>query len=260
MSKMRIFEVVLVMLVPLILPNSTWAAQELVYRIMNTVSEDYINFYSVESLGKLAIGTGVAGVLANTSADEEIQDWYQESLRSNNTDSFSKVVKQFGDGSITVPLYIGVALLGELTRDTNFGSTTGRWGRKSLRVLWVGVPPMLLLQRVLGASRPDEGDSHWQSFNDDNGVSGHSFMGAVPFLTAAEMTDNSYMKYTLYLASTLAGWSRINDNDHYLSQAALGWWMAYLSVKSTDRTDRRKVIISPAIMHNGATISITFLF
>ena len=119
---------------------------------------------------------------------------------------------------------------------------------------------MLLLQRALGASRPDEAGSHWQSFNDSNGVSGHSFMGAVPFLTAAEMIDNSYLKYTLYLGSTLAGLSRINDNDHYFSQAVLGWWIAYLSVNSTDRTDRRKVIISPALMDNGAKIRMTFLF
>ena len=41
-----------------------------------------------------------------------------------------------------------------------------------------------------GASRPADGQgSHWHMFNDNNGVSGHAFIGAIPFLAAAEMVE-----------------------------------------------------------------------
>lgn len=46
-------------------------------------------------------------------------------------------------------------------------------------------------------------------------------MGAVPFLTAAEMTDDARIRPLLYLGSGLAGTSRINDDAHYLDSASL---------------------------------------
>jgi len=41
--------------------------------IKNDVLKDYKKFYGIKNLGKLAIGLGVAGALANTSADRKIQ-------------------------------------------------------------------------------------------------------------------------------------------------------------------------------------------
>ena len=97
---------------------------------------------------------------------------------------------------------------------------------------------MLLMQWVVGGSRPGEAHSgsHWEPFQDDNGVSGHAFMGAIPFLNAANMTDNRWLRAGCYLGSGMAGLSRINDDSHYTSQAVLGWWMAYLAARSVDNT------------------------
>jgi hypothetical protein len=51
----------------------------------------------------------------------------------------------------------------------------------------VGAPPLYVMQQVTGSSRPGEGSagSHWHFLNDNNGVSGHAFIGAVPFLAAS---------------------------------------------------------------------------
>lgn len=202
-------------------------------KIIKTVVSDYKNFYSPNNLWKFGLGIGYAGIHANTSFDREIQNFYVDYIKSGITDDISKVVKPFGDGRITVPIYLTAALLGELTKDTKIGSTIGEWGQESSRALLVGAPPVLLFQIALGASRPEEDKgSHWRPLKDNNGVSGHSFMGAVPFLAAAKMTDKKCLKYFLYWSSTLTGLSRINDNKHYFSQAILGWWIAYLSVNS----------------------------
>ena len=101
---------------------------------------------------------------------------------------------------------------------------------------------MLALQVLTGGGRPSESpeSSQWQPLHDNNGVSGHSFMGAIPFLSAAKMTDNIWVKGTLYAVSTLPGLSRVNDDDHYFSQAFLGWYLALLAESAVDRTDQRQ--------------------
>ena len=64
---------------------------------------------------------------------------------------------------------------------------------------------MLIMQSTTGTSRPGEMDAKpaWKPLNDMNGVSGHAFIGAIPFLSAAQMTDNRLARATLYLASAV---------------------------------------------------------
>lgn len=249
----------------LISPSRAWAKEEIIGRISeakDTIYEDYRNFYAIENLEYLALGIGMAGVLANTSIDGEIQGWNQGSLRNEDTDDLSATVKPFGDGRRTVPVYLGAAVLGELTGGTKVGSAAGEWGKRSLRAILVGAPPMLFLQRGLGASRPKEDDSQWRPLNDNNGVSGHSFMGAVPFITAARITRNPYLRHFFYMGSMLTGWSRINDDSHYFSQAALGWWMAYLAAACGDKveTEKGKVVIAPTTVAHGVGLTVALRF
>lgn len=237
-------------------------AEGRIARVRDTVYRDHRCFYSWDTLKKMTLGMGLAGVLANTSMDGEIQGWVQGSLRNEDTDDLSESVKPFGEGAITIPLYAGVALVGELTEGNERGSTTGEWGRRSLRAIVVGAPPMLFLQKAIGASRPKEDDSRWRPFNDNNGVSGHSFMGAVPFIAAAKMAENRYVQYSLYLGSMLGGWSRINDNCHYFSQAALGWWTAYLAASCGERREKgeRQALICPRPVAGGIGIMAVLSF
>jgi hypothetical protein len=103
----------------------------------------------------------------------------------------------------------------------------------------VGAPVAGALQWTLGSSRPLEGiGSEWHPFADNNGVSAHAFVGAIPFLSAAAGVRNRAAKSALLLVSTLCGLSRINDDMHYVSQAGLGWWIAWLSASAVERTDR----------------------
>jgi len=198
------------------------------------IKNDFKNFYlSGDNLLRLGIGIGCAGLFANTSMDGDIQEFYQDNIRSDVTDDLSKILKIPGNIFITPPVLLGTYLLFK-------DSSTGEWAQKSLRAMAVGTPAGLLLQRVTGASRPSEGDSKWRPFNDANGLSGHAFIGAIPFITAAKMNENPYMKGLLYGLSVLPGLSRINDNEHYFSQTALGWYLALLSCNAVEKTDMKK--------------------
>ncbi len=210
---------------------------------------DYGNYYSRPVLWELAAGIGTAAVFANTPLDQEFQDWYQNEVRSEPLDGFASFVKPFGNGMYAVPACVGLGLIGALRDDTRWGSTLADFGGRTGRAFAVGGPPLLFMQYAAGSSRPGEtsAGSHWKPLDDTHGAAGHGFIGAVPFITGANMTDDPYLKACLYFCSTLPAWSRINDDMHYLSQSALGWWIAYTACEAVNRTQRNndRVIVTP---------------
>jgi hypothetical protein len=206
-----------------------------VSRATETVKSDFGRFYAErENLVRLGIGLAGAGILANTSIDEDFRDRYQEDLRSGTTDHVSNVFKPLGAVYVAGPLYLVAYGAG-----SKLGSPAmEEWAQKSIRASVVGAPAVLGLMVVLGADRPSEGGSSaWKPFHSRYGVSAHAFIGGIPFMTAANMAENVYVKAALYGMSTLTGLSRINDDQHYLSQAALGWYIAYLSSRVVEKGD-----------------------
>jgi hypothetical protein len=206
-------------------------------RDVNLIEEDYHHYYTAKNLGLLALGVGLAAPLANTSADESIRRWYQRKIHGETTGEFAQVANYAGQFWVALPACLELAALnGKAGEDYFNDGGMYEWSNRSLRAIMVGVPPMLAMYVTLGSSRPDRNDSHWHPFNDIHGVSGHTFMGAVPFLTAAEMTDDPLLKIPLFAGSFLTGWARIDEDRHYFSQLALGWWMAYLAVRCVNQT------------------------
>ncbi|MEI6972268.1 MAG: hypothetical protein WCL44_12235, partial [bacterium] len=199
----------------MVLSLQAWAADDstLLGEILTTELDDYSEFYSATNMLYLGGGLAAGALLANTSADRSIRDWYQNDVRSGGTDKFAKSAKLFGEGAIAGPVFVAASLTGLIGDDNPVTSAIGEWGNRSLRSVLVGGPPMLAFQLVLGSGRPSDGvDSDWAPFKQDNGVSGHAFIGAIPFLSAAEMVDNRAVKPLLYAGSTLAGLSRVNDD------------------------------------------------
>lgn len=220
---------------------------------------DYSHYYTMGNIAMLGLGIGVAAPIANSSADESVAHWYQHHARGETSDEFAQVANYAGEFWLVLPLAVeGAGLMGQMDEGYWHDGGLGEWSNRSLRAVAVGVPPMLAMYVVLGSGRPDRHDSHWHPFNDVHGVSGHTFMGAVPFLTAAAMTDDWMWQVPLVAGSMATGWSRINDNRHYLSQAILGWWMAYLAVRSVSegQRDMKSVTLAPAIFDDGAGVAI----
>lgn len=227
---------------------------------VKTEKADFGNFYlGRENLVKLGIGLAVAGALANTAVDRDVRDWYQDHVRSGGTDDAAKISRIPGTAYLTVPVSLGAVVAGRLIEN----GTMETWGQRSIRATVVGTPALLFFQEALGGSRPVDGDSDWRPFRDSHGVSGHAFIGAVPLLTAGMMSDSPYVKGVLYGISALPGLSRINDNAHYLSQAALGWYLAWLSCdvvgKAKGQGDRQSRI-AVSILPTGGTIYIAMTF
>ena len=197
-------------------------------RPIRTVVLDFKNYYLAPSnLLPLGIGIAVDAVPANTNIDRWIRDKYRNDLRSGGTDDIARIAKAPGSAVVTVPVFAGAYGIGLLTGNP----TLKEWSERSFRATIVGTPALLILERGLGSGRPEDGNSHWRPFHAHEGASGHAYFGAIPFLTAAEMSENPYWKGLLYGISALPGLSRINDDAHYFSQVSLGWYLAYLSCR-----------------------------
>jgi hypothetical protein len=238
-------------------PN--WLSESLT-SLGRTVENDYENMYlSPHRIERLGIAFGTGAIMANTHIDQGIRDWYQDHERSSGTDHVADVAKNFGEGAIMIPVSVGAAVLGDLIGPGDGHSPIGQWGARTARAYAVGAPALLLSQWVTGGARPDTGSSHWKPFAHDNGVSGHAFIGGIPFLVAGNMfEDNPLARYALYALSTLPAWSRINDDAHYTSQALLGWFLAYEAagaVFETDEEDRR-VSLTPVLTDNGPALGL----
>lgn len=205
------------------------------------VLKDYKTFYTWKNSIPFIIAFSGGAILANTSLDQDFRNWYQRDVRTSGTDNFATACKVFGEGKYMIPTALGLAVLGTLWDDYTPGSVVSDYGFRVTRAYLVGAPPLLFLQALTGGARPcedSEYSSHWRPFTENHGVSGHAFMGAVPFITAAQMSDNIFMTGIFYFLSTWTAWSRINDDAHYLSQVIMGWTLAYVSCTAVGETEK----------------------
>jgi len=224
---------------------------------------DYREFYEPNTMTRLLVSLGGAAILANTSLDEDFQNWHGRQISGRSSHIFSDTFRWFGEGKIMIPVFVGATLL-----EPACGSwcpecgVLGEWGSRCTRSVLVGGPTLLALKYLTGASRPEDGpgSSHWRPFHDSKGVSGHAFIGALPFLNAAMMCDDAGWRIILYTLSTFTAWSRINDDKHYLSQAFLGWWIAYLTAEAVDRTEtkRRNYMVLPHVADNEIGVRMVY--
>ena len=188
------------------------------------IANDYALFYSKPNMYRLGVALGLGAASAQW-IDEDVSSHYQKHQRSQRTDDWSKTAKLFGEWTYLLPLSVAATYL-----DTSSETSLGEWGNRTFRALVVGAPAVLSAQVITGGSRPSEKReyaSEWRPFKDNNGVSGHAFVGSIPFLTLAEMNkDDPWIYYPAMAASLATPLSRLNDNQHYLSQIVLGWYFA----------------------------------
>lgn len=209
-------------------------------RFGRAVVEDHRYAYQREQVSQLIVPLGVAGTLANTNADRSLRDRWQDNRRNDFTNDVGRLFRYVGDAGqnrVSIPLYGLGMLAGGYSGEPAQDSPLAVWASHSLRANILGGIQAGILAHALGSPRPPEGESDWNPGEDDNGVSGHAFYGAVPLLTAGHMTNSDGWRYTLYTLSTLPALSRINNDKHYTSQVVMGWSIAWLSTTLiADRT------------------------
>jgi hypothetical protein len=225
--------------------------------------QDYRNYYSLPNLALFGLGIGAAAPIANTPVDNHIRNWMQK-RGHGHVESLAELFNYGGQVWVALPVGLEIAALcGKAPDDYLNDGGLFEWSNRSLRAIAVGFPPVVACYALLGSGRPDlSNDSRWHPFEHFHGMSGHTFVGAVPFLTAASMTDNPWLKYPLIAGSFLTGWARLYEDRHYFSQVALGWWCAALAVQSVNQTEnqRRALSVVPMAMPGGAGMGLEWRY
>lgn len=222
---------------------------------------DLRNFYLTDNLFYVGAAVAIAAPLANTHADIGIRDWYQRRVgggRSRGLDYTADTFAHFGDYWYAIPIYLTCSMSENLFPDSPMAATAAEFGNRSIRAMIVGAPTVGVLQVGLGAERPPQGRSSWRPFTAANSVAGHGFIGAIPFMTAASMTESRMLKALLYTGSLAPVWSRIHEDRHYFSQAFLGWSIAFLSVQAVNNTENpdRNWSVVPIDIPNGVGMGV----
>lgn len=227
----------------------------------SVLAQDFEHFYDFNTLTRLGAGVALAAYLANSSLDQDWQDGLVADTSERHENHFARAVGRPGHYLIALGLLFGTwGSSHALGREAD--SAEQLWARRSLRSLLVGASIMLPLQLTIGGSRPyEEVGSDWRLFDDTNGVSGHAFVGSIPFLVAGRMSSDPWLRYPLLAASALPAWSRLERNAHYPSQVLLGWWVGWLSVESVfDSVDATSASLRPWIGPDAIGLQWSFEF
>lgn len=234
-------------------------------RLVQHSMNDYRRHYDADSLLDLLPPLALAGALANTSADRRIRDAWQDDARSDFSDELADVFLEVGDAAQnrwSAPAYSLTMLAAGYTGRIEDDSTAATWAERALRANVLGAPQAWMFTYMLGSHRPGAGESDWNPWNDNDGVSGHSFYGAVPFLTAARMADTPGWRCTWYALSVLPAYSRINHDNHYTSQAVMGWSIAWLATATIAEDPARDdgVSFMPVLTPDGGYVLVSWSF
>ncbi len=198
--------------------------------------------YGRRALLRYGLALGAAAVLAHLGGDESFDRWHTRALDAregrggrdqvpSTSDRVAAAVKPLGERWWFL-VWLTTALGDWLWRSSSFT----RWGRANFEAFCVGLPSLWVIQRGLGANRPSsaDGSPRWRPLQHANSASGHAFLGAVPFWTLARRLPAPALRGVAGALGTLAGWSRLNDRKHYLSQVLLGWTIAWNAVDAVD--------------------------
>lgn len=197
----------------------------------------YGRFLSRRTFLRLGAATAAAAALAHTGVDEAVDRAYGARGHGDVSDAVSAGWKGFGERFWFLVWGVFAALDGLLV-----STPLLRWGRGNFEAMVVGLPALWTLQRLGGASRPEEGrGARWRPLADDNTASGHTFIAAIPLLNLGRGVRDRVGRGALWLASWGTGWSRLHDRKHYLSQVLYGHAIAAAAVDAVDEPVRERV-------------------
>lgn len=234
-------------------------------RLVKHSVDDYRRHYGGDSMRNLLPPLALAGMLANSNADRWIRNTWQDDVRGDFSNNVGRVFLHAGDfaqNRWSLPIYSATMLAAGYTGHDERDGSVATWAERSLRANVLGGPQAWAFTYLLGSHRPDVGTSDWQPWNDNDGVSGHAFYGAVPFLTAARMTESPGWRYSLYAVSMLPAWARVNKDKHYTSQVVMGWSIAWLTTRTIAQTpdEDGDITLLPLLTPDGGYVVLTWRF
>ena len=210
--------------------------QSWLLRVWQVLLDDLRRFYSRRNLVRLAGGFLIGAILANSPLDQWLENACRQNLHSetNVATNCQWIAKQIGDKHVVIIAPIAAMAVGVLAPANPAAAAVGTWGLQFTRTFLVAAPVTYGATWCLGGDRPkNEAGSAWRPWRGKQyGISGHAMAGAIPFLVMAGMSSNPFTQTACYVCSGLTAWSRVDCRAHYPSQVLLGWWLAFLGMRT----------------------------
>lgn len=174
------------------------------------------------------MGITAGALLIGTLADKPVRDYLQRH-RSSGKDDLARIFKDMGEPDVYAPVPLGVIAVGVISGNHRI---TRAGGRITAGLLTAGAITNIL--KPIGRVRPKFADDAYE-FTPLKGSyswpSGHSTMA---FALATGISDEVHflpLTIGLYGAAAATGWSRMNDNRHWMTDVLGGMLIGITSAK-----------------------------
>ena len=163
----------------------------------------------------------VVGAVGGASLfDRSVDDWMQDQ-RSSRSDALARAFRHGGQPEVFLTVGGGILAAGVVTRDAGLRRSGGR----VLASLAVAGVSAVAIKEALGRVRPsDTRDPHlFRPFSrHESFPSGHTTMAFALAASLSEEIHNRWATAVLYAGAAGTGWSRLNDQRHWLSDVLGG--------------------------------------
>jgi hypothetical protein len=209
----------------------------------------------------------VVGVSVGLYAyDEDIRDWVQDN-RNDTRDDIADIFEIFGDGQYTLPPLGVLYAYGHFTESE-------RARRAALLSLESFLVSGVFTQAIKFAGhrhRPDSGQSsrEWDgpgfSSDDLSFPSGHSQTAfSIATVIASEYDDYALISPLAYGIATMAAFSRVYHNNHWVSDVFFGSVLGYFTAKAIvafhDSDRGKNLCVAPIVDGRQTGLFITYWF
>ena len=188
--------------------------------------------YNSSDWMKVAVVLGTTGILL--AVDEDAQDFFQRN-KSSTTDKISDWFEPLGRADIQAPVLGGLYLVGAFLDNDKLKRVS------LLSLETFGITALLTtgVKRLSGRRRPlsDKQEFAWRgpSFSSKNTSfpSGHtSSMFAIATTISLEFPEEPLVSILAYTTAGLTSFARLNDNEHWVSDAFFGACLGYFISKT----------------------------
>jgi hypothetical protein len=171
----------------------------------------------------------LGGVSALMLLDQPAQRYIQ-SHRSEAVDQLSGAFRRFGQIEVYGTVTAGVLAAGLVSGNENLTRSGGRLAA----ALALAGSSSALSKLALGRRRPTdhrEADVYAPFSGREAMPSGHTAMAFAMATTLADEIDQTWASIGLYTVATGVGWSRLNENHHWVTDVAAGAVLGITSAK-----------------------------
>jgi membrane-associated phospholipid phosphatase len=166
-------------------------------------------------------GLAFLGVVAALSPlDEPIRDEIQD-RRSSGRDDFSKLIRHVGQPEVYATVALGTVAAGLVSGNSKITRAGGRISAG----LALGGLIATSLKLAVGRRRPFGGEQQYAFHpftKTDSWPSGHTMTAFALATGVSDEVHSTPVTILMYTLATGVGWSRMNDNKHWLSDVVAG--------------------------------------